>query len=50
VLTRHREPFAADAFDLQAARKHSPLEFLGAFGTGERGQDAMTTPLFRLAQ
>jgi hypothetical protein len=51
VLTRYREPLAAAAFDLQSRLYNIlRLNFFAKFGPGERGEDALTTTLFRLAQ
>jgi hypothetical protein len=51
VLTRYREPLAAAAFDLQSRFYNLlRLDFLAKFGAGERGDDALRTTLFRLAQ
>lgn len=51
VLKRYREPLAAAAFDLQS-RLYNILrmEFFEKFGGGERGDEALTSTLFRLAQ
>jgi hypothetical protein len=51
VLTRYREPLAAAAFDLQSRLYNIlRLDFFAKFGGGERGEDALRTTLFRLAQ
>lgn len=51
VLKRYREPLAAAAFDLQS-RLYNILrmDFLEKFSGEERGEEALTTTLFRLAQ
>ena len=51
VLKRYREPLAAAAFDLQS-RIYNILcmEFFEKFGGRERGDEALTSTLFRLAQ
>ena len=51
VLARYREPLAAAAFDLQSRLYNIlRLDFFAKFGNGERGEVALTTTLFRLAQ
>jgi hypothetical protein len=51
VLTRYREPLAAAAFDLQSRLYNIlRLDFFAKFGNDERGEDALRTTLFRLAQ
>ncbi len=51
VLTRYREPLAAAAFDLQSRLYNIlRLDFWEKFGTNERGEQALRTTLFRLAQ
>lgn len=51
VLTRYREPLAAAAFDLQSRLYNIlRLAFLDKFGGSERGEQALRTTLFRLAQ
>ena len=51
VLTRYREPLAAAAFDLQSRLYNIlRLDFFAQFGTGDRGEEALRTTLFRLAQ
>jgi hypothetical protein len=51
VLTRYREPLAAAAFDLQSRLYNIlRLDFLAKFGGSERGEQALRTTLFRLAQ
>jgi hypothetical protein len=51
VLARYREPLAAAAFDLQSRLYNIlRLDFFSKFGNGERGEEALRTTLFRLAQ
>ena len=51
VLSRYREPLAAAAFDLQS-RLYNMLrqDFFDKYGDGERGEEALTTTLYRIAQ
>jgi hypothetical protein len=51
ILKRYREPLAAAAFDLQS-RLYNILrmDFFEKFSGEERGDEALTTTLFRLAQ
>src|SRR5262245_49072609 len=51
VLKRYREPLAAAAFDLQSRLYNIlTMDFFETFGGKERGDEALTTTLFRLAQ
>jgi hypothetical protein len=51
VLARYREPLAAAAFDLQSRLCNIlRLDFFAKFGNDERGEEALRTSLFRLAQ
>jgi hypothetical protein len=51
VLARYREPLAAAAFDLQSRLYNIlRLDFFAKYGEHERGEDALRTTLFRLAQ
>jgi hypothetical protein len=52
VLTRYRQPLAAAAFDLQSRLYNIlRLDFFGLFGAShDRGEEALSTTLFRLAQ
>jgi hypothetical protein len=51
VLKRYREPLAAAAFDLQSRLYNIlSMSFLAKFGEHERGEEALRTTLFRLAQ
>jgi HAMP domain-containing protein len=51
VLTRYREPLAGAAFDLQS-RLYNVLRlgFFAKFDRGDRGEEALRTTVFRLAQ
>jgi HAMP domain-containing protein len=51
VLTRYREPLAAAAFDLQSRLYNVlRLDFFAKFDGGDRGEEALRTTVFRLAQ
>jgi hypothetical protein len=51
VLKRYREPLAAAAFDLQSRLYNIlRLKFYEKFGNGDRGDEPLTSTLFRLAQ
>ena len=51
VLTRYREPLAGAAFDLQSRLYNVlRLDFFAKFDSGERGEEALRTTVFRLAQ
>jgi HAMP domain-containing protein len=51
VLTRYREPLAAAAFDLQSRLYNVVrLDFFAKFDGGGRGEEALRTTVFRIAQ
>jgi HAMP domain-containing protein len=51
VLTRYREPLAGAAFDLQSRLYNVlRLSFFAKFDGGDRGEEALRTTVFRLAQ
>lgn len=51
VLSRYREPLAGAAFDLQSRLFNVlRLDFFAKFDGGDRGEEALRTTVFRLAQ